>query len=81
MIVLSPNPATDFIKIVLQADPSDEVVIDIFDSQVIKVISTSLHCKEKTIDISSLPKCIYCLSAFNKIQGRGKVTTVKFIKE
>lgn len=74
---LYPNPANDFLNIQLLEDPSETSVLDIFNSQTIKVMSTTLQSKEKTIDISNLPKGVY----FVKVLSKGKVTTESFIKK
>ncbi len=76
-LLLSPNPAGDRLKISLSDEPAIGATIEIFNSQSVKVISTFMQGKEKTIDISGLPKGIYYVTLFNK----GKGITEKLIKE
>jgi subtilisin family serine protease len=76
-MVLSPNPATDHLKIELSEDPNGVAMVDVFNSQGIKVISTTINSKGKTIDVSKLPKGVYYVTVFSK----GKINNSKFIKE
>lgn len=81
MFILYPNPAKDNIKIELTEEPSEEVILNIYNSQLIKVISISMNSKEKTIDISKLQKGVYHVTTLSKINGKGKINTGNFIKE
>jgi hypothetical protein len=51
--------------------------VEIYNSQVIKMVSTSFKGRETTINISRLPKGVYYLT----VQIKEKINTVKFIKE
>lgn len=81
--IVSPNPASDYIKIELLEDPAEVFILEVYNPQFIKVISTSLTSKEKTIDISKLSKGVYFVTVSNKVKGKGnrKVSTGKFVKE
>lgn len=81
MFNLYPNPARDNIKIELTEEPSEEVILDVYNSQLMKVISTTMNSKEKTIDISKLPKGVYHITTLSKINGKGRVNTGNFIKD
>jgi len=80
-MVLSPNPATDQLKIELSDNSIENVQLEIFNSQGVKVISTSMSGNEKTIDISKLQKGVYYISVFGNNKGKGKINTERFIKD
>ncbi|HYQ56319.1 MAG TPA: T9SS type A sorting domain-containing protein [Draconibacterium sp.] len=79
MMSLSPNPATDLLKIELNEEPSDEAIVNIHNSQSIKMMATTLSKleKEKTIDISALKEGIYYVT----LQMKNKRITGSFIKK
>jgi hypothetical protein len=77
MMVLSPNPATDLLKIELKEEPSEEATVNIHNTQSIKMMSTTLSNKEKTIDISALKEGIYYVT----VQMKNKRITGSFIKK
>jgi hypothetical protein len=76
-IDLYPNPATNDLKIMLSEDPSVPAIVEIYNLQVKKMISTSFRGKEITIDVSKYQKGIYYVT----VQIKEKINTVKFIKE
>ena len=80
-MILSPNPATDYLKIELIDNSIEFATLEINNSQGIKVMSTSITGKEKTIDISKLQKGVYYISIFGNVKGQSKITTERFIKE
>ena len=77
MLILSPNPASDNIKIQLFEDPKQDAIVEIYNSQLMKLISTSLTSKEQSIDISRLSTGMYYL----KVIYNGKIKTGKFVKK
>ena len=79
MMSLSPNPATDLLKIELNEEPSEEAIVNIHNSQSIKMMSTTLSKKEKekTIDISALKAGTYYVS----VAVKDKIITGSFIKK
>jgi bacillolysin len=76
-IDLYPNPATSDLKIKLSEDPSVPAIVEIYNSQVIKMVSTSFKSRETTLNISKLPKGVYYVT----VKIKEKISTVKFIKE
>ena len=80
-MVLSPNPATDRLKIELPDNSTGIAALEIINSQGVKVISTTITGTEKTIDISRLPKGLYYISVFSNSKGKSKINTERFIKE
>lgn len=80
-MVLSPNPASDRLKIKLQDNSTGIATLEIINSQGVKVISTSITGNEETIDISRLPKGLYYISVFSNSKGKSKINTERFIKE
>ena len=80
-MVLSPNPATDRLKIELPDNSTGIATMEINNSQGVRVISTTITGTEKTIDISRLPKGLYYITVFNNSKGKSKINTERFIKE
>jgi lysyl endopeptidase len=76
-LLLFPNPATDNLKIELTKEPFGVAVVEVFNSQSVKMMSTTLIGKEKTINVSKFQNGIYYVNVKNK----GKITTGRFIKE
>jgi hypothetical protein len=56
MFILYPNPAEDKIQIELTEEPEEPVSLDIYNSNNVKIFSSTMSSKDKTIDISRLPK-------------------------
>jgi lysyl endopeptidase len=80
---LYPNPATDYIKIELPELPVENATVAVYNSQSIKIISTTMADKEKTIDISGLPRGVYYVTVVSNSKGKGKdkISTERFIKD
>ena len=80
-MAISPNPATDRLKIELSNNSVENVQLEIYNSQGVKIISTPMTGNEKTIDISKLQKGIYYISVFSNSKGKSKINTERFIKD
>ncbi len=73
-----PNPANDFLQLMINKNDSNSYSIGIFDITGKEIISQSLF--KETIDISSLTSGMYFVKLLNSKTGK-LVGTEKFVKE
>jgi len=78
---LYPNPATSYLTIQLPEIPAENAIVDVYNSQSVKIISITMADKEKTIDISKLQKGVYYITVVSRSKGKVKSSTERFIKE
>ena len=74
-ISISPNPASNYIKV---NSTIDNLQINIFDAVGRKVLTQTLNGSTTQINIAALPKGVYTIIAYNK---GSKVDTKKIVKQ